>query len=384
MKNYLNQLDQTTRTFLKNIGREADRSKLRAYLVGGPVRDILFNKKNLDLDIVIEGDAIEFARHLAKLLKANVKIYREFGTATLLFPHRHVDLVTARREDYPHRGALPVVMPGTLRDDLGRRDFTINAMAIALNQGNLGMLIDPFAGQEDLKAKKIRVLHDQSFADDPTRLLRAVRFEQRLGFHVEPKTLGFWKMAMKQKFYHNVKPPRYFAEFKKILGEKIPLKPLKRLYQLKGLAFFKIALNPDWKALENVQASMNQTNGKGLRVQPGLIYLIALLGNVSDASKEKISQRFQLTREERTSLLQSTKALKALQCISQKSCSPSRVYRLLGGFSLATILFLRGKASSRSARQRISRFLTQDQHVKLNINGTQLKLLGFASSRRMG
>jgi tRNA nucleotidyltransferase (CCA-adding enzyme) len=161
------------------------------YLVGGTVRDILLGEPSFDVDIVVEGDAIALAGALADELGGRVRPHDKFGTAVVLYgADGRVDVVTARSESYDAPAALPTVEPGSIDDDLHRRDFTINAMAVSLKGENVGLLVDPFDGRADLEAGRIRVLHDRSFIDDPTRILRAIRYEDRYGFRMDEETVG--------------------------------------------------------------------------------------------------------------------------------------------------------------------------------------------------
>jgi tRNA nucleotidyltransferase (CCA-adding enzyme) len=154
------------------------------YLVGGTVRDLLLGRESLDLDVAVEGDAVAFAERLG----GEVTAHGRFGTAVVRFPDgRHLDVVTCRRETYSASAALPDVEAGTIEDDLARRDFTVNAIAASLGD-DLGRLIDPHGGRADLDRRAIRVLHDRSFVDDPTRIFRAVRYEARLGFRMDAET----------------------------------------------------------------------------------------------------------------------------------------------------------------------------------------------------
>jgi tRNA nucleotidyltransferase (CCA-adding enzyme) len=159
------------------------------YLVGGSVRDILLGEPNFDVDVVVEGDAITLANRLAEKLDGRVRAHRTFGTAVVLYgADGRVDVVTARSESYHAPAVLPVVELGTIDEDLHRRDFTINAMAVSLKGDGLGELVDPFGGRDDLEAGRIRVLHERSFIDDPTRILRAIRYEDRYGFRMDDDT----------------------------------------------------------------------------------------------------------------------------------------------------------------------------------------------------
>lgn len=159
-------------------------------LVGGAVRDALLGvEESEDIDLVVEGDALALAERLGHHLNVRVVSHGRFGTASLELPHeRWIDIAMARRERYPHPGALPVVEPGTLGDDLARRDFTVNAMAYRLTGPLGGEFVDPVGGRADLDAGVIRALHVESFVEDPTRILRAVRYAARLGFTVDTAT----------------------------------------------------------------------------------------------------------------------------------------------------------------------------------------------------
>jgi tRNA nucleotidyltransferase (CCA-adding enzyme) len=204
---------------------------MKAYLVGGPVRDLMLKHPNVDLDITIEGNAIRLADSFAELYPgALVTRYLAFKTATVRLPDGSlIDFATARKETYVRGGAFPAVKPSVIKDDLHRRDFTINAMAISIDPETWGKLIDPFKGKADLSAKRIRVLHDKSFLDDPTRILRAARFKARLGFKIEARTLKLIKSAIKIKVLDTIKPQRYLKDFNKILKEPKSLDAIKSL-----------------------------------------------------------------------------------------------------------------------------------------------------------
>ena len=165
---------------IRKAGETAAERGEQLYLVGGAVRDMLLGRGTLDIDLVVEGNAISLAETLAGQLGGKVTAHSRFGTATLKRDNKSIDFVTARSEVYQKPGALPQVQPGSITDDLARRDFSINAMAVALHPERSGELIDLYGGIEDLKNKSIRVLHEKSFTDDATRIWRAVRYEQRL------------------------------------------------------------------------------------------------------------------------------------------------------------------------------------------------------------
>lgn len=220
-KQYLSRLDQKSSQLLMDIGTLADSLDYKAYLVGGPVRDLILGQDNIDLDITVEGNGIRLAESLAKLrhIKQIVR-YQAFKTATVTVSKNLViDFATTRKETYSRGGAFPKVESSNIKDDLFRRDFTINALALSINHKTWGKVIDPFKGMADLKAKKIKILHDKSFIDDPTRILRAARFMQRLGFGIDTKTLAILKSSVAQGALQTIKPQRYQKEFDKILKE---------------------------------------------------------------------------------------------------------------------------------------------------------------------
>ncbi|MBF0618989.1 MAG: CCA tRNA nucleotidyltransferase [Candidatus Omnitrophica bacterium] len=230
-------LGRTAQDLLKRARACADEKGVKALLVGGVVRDLLLGVPSLDLDIVIEGDAIAFARMLAGG-RAKVLTHERFGTAVVTFPDGFaIDCVTARREVYAKPGALPDVTPGTIQDDLFRRDFTVNALAVSLNAKDLGTLVDEHGGVADLKKKNIRVLHAKSFQDDPTRIVRAARYAARFGFRLEPKTEKELCAAAAADAFSTVTPVRYFNEFRRILEEKDPVPALDLLKQWGALKY---------------------------------------------------------------------------------------------------------------------------------------------------
>ncbi|MFN7251317.1 MAG: CBS domain-containing protein [Anaerobacillus sp.] len=216
---------------LREIGDQADQLNYRAFMIGGIVRDLIIGRKNEDIDIVVEGEGISFARLLANSLGGSVRIHEKFGTATWKHPSGlKIDITSARTEYYDYPAALPTVEMSSLREDLFRRDFTINAMALQINRQDFGKLIDFFHGYRDIKAKKVKILYNLSFVEDPTRILRAVRFEQRFGFKMDKQTLELAVTSV-DKIVSTSKP-RLAHELKIMLMEEYPVESLIRLQQL--------------------------------------------------------------------------------------------------------------------------------------------------------
>ncbi len=224
---------------LKTIGCIAGELGMSAYAVGGCVRDWLLGLSDgMDLDVTVEGDGIALAKAAARALSASLTVHPQFGTATLaLTPSGaartsesfRVDVATCRRETYAKPGAYPKVTPGTIRDDLARRDFTINAMAVAIVPERVGVLVDPFGGEQDLRARRLRVLHPRSFLDDPSRILRGVRFIRRFGFHWERKTARLMQVAIAAGAFGWLNAGRIKKELERMRHEPDPQACLEEL-----------------------------------------------------------------------------------------------------------------------------------------------------------
>jgi len=218
---------------LRLFGKFGDEISMPVYVVGGFVRDLLLNIPNLDVDLVVEGNAMDFAKYSARFLEAKVVEYEKFMTASLFFKDGfRVDVATARTEYYESPAELPQVEMSTIKKDLYRRDFTINALAIKLNPADFGTLFDFFGGMKDLEDGIIRALHTLSFIDDPTRIIRAVRFEQRFGFKIEEVTENILKEAVREGLLEKTTGQRIRQEIEKVLDERDPLKAIRRMAEL--------------------------------------------------------------------------------------------------------------------------------------------------------
>ena len=221
------------------------KSNFHAYLVGGYVRDTTLGIKPIDIDIVVEGNAIKAAKALNLKLKGKLCVYKEFGTASILTKAERIDLASASVEKYPSPAKLPHVYPSTIIEDLNRRDFTINAMAMSISKEDFGEIFDPFNGLEDIKKGLIRVLHKNSFNDDPTRIFRALRYKNRFGFKIEKKTKILMKEAIDKKMIKQLTGQRILNEIRLIFTEK---KYQETIKDLSDLIIFKIK-KKDWELL---------------------------------------------------------------------------------------------------------------------------------------
>lgn len=378
----LQKLNSDFKGILTNLSAIADTCGCRIYLVGGVVRDLLLGRKIFDLDIVVEGDAIAFAQSFAQKYRKEFKRHHAFGTATVYFDAHHLDFATARKETYSLWGALPKVTPATVREDLLRRDFTINAMAISLNKEDYGRLIDFYAGLTDLKKKSIRVLHNNSFLDDPTRILRAIRFEQRFSFRIEKNTLFLAESAIAKGALGFVNAHRLREELIPILKEDEPYCHIKRMQELGSLSFisrkFKLS-NNDFKLILNVQRATvfyKKRFKRHRRLEEWVVYLAALLIKLTREEALNFLERFGLRKGERIRILSIYANILRIKRLNKK-LQPHAVYRLLNHLSFESIIFFYAYHPERNLRRNIELFLDTLVHVRLQVKGEDLKNLGY-------
>jgi len=388
MKSFLLHLDKGKLKIIKDIGRAADAQGVRAYAVGGMVRDLILKKETLDFDILVDGSASALAETMGKKWGAQLKFYSKFKTASLCLPNgMRVDFATARKETYVFPGALPCVRSGSLREDLFRRDFTINTMALALNLDSFGRLVDFFNGYKDLKSKKVRVLHDQSFLDDPTRILRAIRFEQRLHFRIERRSQVLLKAALTNRAVTNVKAPRYFVELTKMLAEPEPLKNIHRLYHLGAVQLIHERLNISLALLRGIHRRMSNIKSKPLFRDLSAwktVYWMGIFELADEVVFKDILKKFPFTRKEYVSIKQSRKVKSLIQALSCRNLEVSRRYLLLKSYNLDVIAYVRLRTDRTLVHERVDRFLMCDRHVRLRITGDDLKSLGCLPGHKLG
>lgn len=383
-------------SMLRTIGAVADREGFMAYVVGGFVRDVLLKEKNFDIDIVAEGEAIAFGRKIADIFGGSFVAYKKFGTSTVIMnwpkgirkpsgtgPRFKIDFATARKESYEKPAALPTVLFSSLKDDLQRRDFTINAMAANLNKESFGRLIDFFGGEKDLENGIVRVLHDVSFIDDPTRIFRAVRFEQRFGFRIDRYTETLIKNAVKEGMFSRTQHHRIRDELILILQEEHPIKALSRMKELHELRFIhrKIHVDKTTRAafigIKKGFLWYNKNAPQKRHVDLWLIYLMALLKNLNPSETKAMCDKFAFRRCDRIRLLSCRKnRCNATRRISATRARPSDIYRALEPLSFEEILFIRAFTRGRLAQSRIKQFFDRHNRVKTDIGGEDIKMLG--------
>ena len=370
---------------LQEIGRLADAGGVSAYLVGGLVRDLLLGYTNLDVDIAVEGDGMAFARRLADRYGAGLKVFDRFATALVVFPDGFkLDVATARCESYAHPTALPTVEPSSIKDDLYRRDFTINALALRLNATPFGELVDFYGGRHDLSAEIIRVLHARSSVDDPTRVFRAIRFEQRLGFRIETHTLTLLKEAAASDLVRRLSGPRLRNEVMRLLSEQAPARAIRRMAEFDLLRFLHTGL-----ALTAHLAGLLSDLGKSLAwwtkrfprrpLDRALVYFIGLMDELSVSATHAVVKRLALPGEQANKISLAKKhlapALRSL--VRHRSPRPSEVYRTLADLPDEGLVLLVAKARPTDIVRLVSAYVTTQQHVRPSLNGADLKALGL-------
>jgi len=361
--------------FIHLAGEVAEQQGQHLYLVGGVVRDLMLGQANLDLDLVVEGNAIDLARQLGKLNdQCQVTTHPQFQTANLQWSRWRVDLTTARAESYAHPGALPTVQPGSIKDDLCRRDFTINAMAADLSPDRYGALLDYYGGVKDLQAKVIRVLHEKSFTDDATRILRGIRYEQRLSFRIEPDTLELLKRDT--SLLDTISGDRIRHELELILDEACPEKALGRAAELGVLPKIHLSLKGnDWLKQKFEQA--RRLTAPNL---PSVgLYLALCAYHLTGEEVEQLISHLRLPKTLAVTLRDSVAVRGKIKTLADAKIKPSLIYRRLDGYSLLALMTNLIASDDNTTRQHIQQFLSKLRHVKPVLTGNDLQAMGIAS-----
>ncbi|MBA4392115.1 MAG: polya polymerase [Desulfobacca sp.] len=369
---------------LKTLGAVADTLEYNAYLIGGFVRDLFLRFDNQDIDIVIEGDGIKFAQEYAKKFSVRIRYHQKFKTAVLIFPDGYkVDVATARSEYYESPAALPVVELSSIKMDLYRRDFTINTLAVKLNFRHYGILIDFFGAQKDLKERTIRVLHNLSFVEDPTRAFRAVRFEQRFGFKIGKLTANLIQNAIRIGGIEKLAPKRIFTELQLILSSDNPLPVLIRLNDLKLLPAIhpELILTPKEElVLGEIRTVLSWFDFLYLNepYEKWQVFFLALTLPVTQLSE--LRQRLGLPKKVFEVIELSRNEGEKVMMIFHKNpnLTRSEIYQLLSPFPNEILLFLMAKTNKEACRKAISLYFTQLKSTQLSVRGENLKSLGLA------
>jgi tRNA nucleotidyltransferase (CCA-adding enzyme) len=378
-------LDKKLLHLLETIAGIGDRTGVSVYVVGGFARDLLLGIDNQDVDLVVEGDGIDFAQTLAETLSARVKSHVKFGTSVVILPDEsRLDVATARLEYYTHPAALPTVEKSSIKADLYRRDFSINTLAIRLNGKNRFCLIDYFNGERDLKEGVLRVLHNLSFIEDPSRLFRAIRFEQRFSFRMGKQTEAFMKNAIKRRLVDQLSPSRLLNELVNIFKEKEALKCIRRMSDLNLLQFISSGFaegQENFEALERVDQVLAWAKILPLPKEPEVwfVYFLGLLCPLSEENfkqalirlhpSQRLRNRLQLDRE---AVLGCHRALQ-----SAKDFSPMEIFDIFSQCTPEAVVYLLSVADNERVNKFATLFFTQyNQQAQLELDGNDLNSLG--------
>jgi tRNA nucleotidyltransferase (CCA-adding enzyme) len=387
---------------LQEIGEAARSRGSLVYLVGGVVRDLILGhltvsaggaklapkppafagaglSLGLDLDLVVEGDAIALGRRIARDKNWEVRTHPRFGTAKLYQEKFSLDLVTARSETYTQPGALPAVKPGTIEDDLRRRDFTINAMAACISPDSFGDLFDPHGGQSDLGKGLIRILHRASFADDPTRILRALRYEKRLNFHLEVDTEELLRRHLDN--LDTVTGERLWHELELILQEERPEEVLCRAEELGVLQRLYPALRGDsWLAERFAQARKPVDES----LPRPAVYLALSVYRLTAEEVEGCIARLKMPGWAARTGRDMVQLKPVLSSLASAELRPSEIYRRLNRHLPHVIKAAAIASDSPVIQQRLDLYLETLRHVKTELGGDDLQNMGVPPGRKMG
>ena len=363
---------------MRAAGETAHSRGQSLYLVGGVVRDLLLGKPNLDLDLVVEGDAIKLANQIIQDRQGKLITHPRFGTAKLQWNKWSVDLATARSETYVKPGALPRVQPGSLNSDLSRRDFTINTMAICLDPSRYGELIDLYGGLDDLELKLIRVLHEKSFIDDATRIWRGLRYEQRLDFRLEPATLQLLRRDI--PMLDTISGDRIRHELELILKEELPEKVLRRANELGVLPKLHPALKGNGWLAEKFKQARQPTSPNP---PPVGLYLALLAYRLTEEETEHLISYLRLPKSLAQTLRDTIGIEAKLESLDNPELAPSLIYHLLHSYAPLAITANSLASDSPVVRRHIQLFLNKLRYIKPALTGEDLKGMGIAPGPRI-
>ena len=359
--------------FLKSAGEKAGAHNERAYIVGGVVRDLLLGIDNFDIDLAVEGDAVSLARELLGDAAGSITVYKQFNTAKIELDGWTIDFATARSETYARPGALPEITPASLAEDLKRRDFTINAMAIGLSGEDYGRLYGPCNGKLDLEGRIIRVLHDASFIDDSTRIWRGLRYEQRLGFQLEPHTLELLKRDI--PMLDTVSGERICYEIDCILKEQYPEKVFKRADMLGVLCKLDSSLKFD----ADMEKWFTRARDMSLPDVPSpALYWLLLTYNMDIENKEWLISRLRLPKRLAQALRDCSAVKDKLKLLAAPAIKNSEIYRLLCGTAKEAVTANIITTKVEESRAALNLYLEKLRGVKSIVNGSDIMKMGVA------
>ncbi|MFZ5659520.1 MAG: DHHA1 domain-containing protein [Pseudomonadota bacterium] len=377
---------------LRELGQAAAEIDLRAYLVGGSVRDLLLNQSTQDLDVVVEGEAPALARRLQERTPGvRVVTHAAFGTATLIFPDgERLDLASSRVEHYAAPAALPMIELGGIHADLWRRDFTINAMAMDIHPARFGDLLDPYHGLTDLRERRIRILHSLSFVEDPTRILRAVRFEARLGFCMDEQSQRLALNALHLGVFEQLSGARLWRELRYLFDLPQAAAAWERLGRLHLWTVLRgepakdptLLLARGKRALEMLQWYHLLFRPEAVR--PWAVLLRVLLGDLAEPALRRRLHEFQLAARDAAVLLADLRQLRPLAQRLRERLEPWPRYQALAPVSLEGLLALMAWSNNELLREQVSDYIQHQYDLALPLDGADLLALGVPQGPRIG
>lgn len=352
------------------------------YLVGGTIRDILLDEESYDVDLAVEGDAIDVAYALASVLGGRVTPHRKFETAVVSYgDDQRLDIVTTRTELYREPGALPTVQRAGLREDLFRRDFTINAMAVSLQPADFGRLIDPFGGRPDLFAGVVRVLHDLSFSDDPTRILRAIRYEARYGFRLEEHSARLASACIERGLVRDLSSARLRDELQLLLEDPGAVRGVRRLGELA----VDRAIHPHVRADAEAAALFGRALELDAALHAGVpawrIGLAVLGRDLTSEETYTWLDKLKVRRRDVDLIAGAIRvAPRIVERLRTESLDPAEIVALADPSAPDAPLFALALDNAPALRE----YFTRLREVRIEIGGSELAALGLSESPRVG
>jgi tRNA nucleotidyltransferase (CCA-adding enzyme) len=373
---------------MRAMGETAEALGMKAWLVGGIVRDLMLSLPLGDVDVVVEGQGIRLGHALEERLGGRFHPHEKFLTGVWVFSDgSRVDIATARRETYARPGALPEVEASALKHDLYRRDFSVNTLVVALNPGEFGKLMDHFGGLQDLKQRTIRVLHSLSFIEDPTRAFRAVRLCERLNFKLSSDTEKLIHVALKNRVFDHLSGFRLWEEVALLLDLPDAYRAMERLEGLGLLSALhpRLAFSPETQALFlSAQEVLHWAHIEGIGPEhPAVFAMLGLLRHLDDGELPAVASRFAFDGGRRALVEDHRRVARELNVNLYRAELPSQIHVTLRGLDLPFILWGMAAGTDSVQRNKIKLYLTKLRRVGIVVKGRDLMAKGAPAGPRL-
>ncbi|MFN8674378.1 MAG: hypothetical protein U0457_20150 [Candidatus Sericytochromatia bacterium] len=385
---------------IEKVGAISTEEGFNSYLVGGLVRDILIEKlKDIDIDIVTETYAPKLAKIVAYELRGELIVHEKYGTAKVKLPTTTIDFTTARTEIYEYPASNPKVSFSSIKEDLFRRDFTINAMAISINNNTFGELLDLYDGYKDIKEKKLKILHDKSFIDDPNRIFRAIRFKSKLSFEIDKYTRDLAIKTMNLGIFDYFINDRIKNEIKISFTNEYNAKDnIKELYDLNSLKFFNTNIDIDFlfEKLDLLERNIFLIEEYiKIKLNQYILYLALLIHNKEDFYQNNINNTQK--KHQRIKLIESFRfevdelkffreilTINELYLKIKEDISNYDLYKLLNKLNYETLVYFITIYNENTIKEKILLYLNKLKDIKIKLNGNDLINLGFKKGKDLG